>query len=64
MSGPDVAFWQQRFDAGQLPWDRGQPNPRLAAWLSAGTLAPCRVAVPVAVPAQPVAVYSALGFGW
>lgn len=46
MSGPDLAFWQQRFEVGQIPWDRGQPNPRLAAWLAAGALTPGRIAVP------------------
>lgn len=46
MSGPDLDFWQQRFAAGQLPWDRGAPSPRLAAWLGDGSLAPGRIAVP------------------
>lgn len=46
MSGPDSSFWQQRFDAGQLPWDRGAPSPQLGAWLGDGTLKPGRIAVP------------------
>lgn len=46
MAGPTVGFWQEKFDAGQTLWDRGQPNPQLAAWLDAGVLAPCRIAVP------------------
>lgn len=46
MSGPDLNFWQQRFDAGQLPWDRGAPSPQLAAWLGDGSLKPGRIAVP------------------
>ena len=46
MSGPDLAFWQQRFDSGRLPWDRGHSSPQLAAWLADGTLTPCRIAVP------------------
>lgn len=46
MSGPDVDFWQQRFETGQLPWDRGGSNPQLAAWLASGDLAPGRIAVP------------------
>jgi SAM-dependent methyltransferase len=46
MPGPDTAFWQQRFDRGQLGWDRGGPSPQLARWLADGTLAPGRIAVP------------------
>ena len=46
MSGPDLPFWQQRFEAGQLPWDRGAPSPQLAAWLGDGTLLPGRIVVP------------------
>jgi SAM-dependent methyltransferase len=46
MPGPDTAFWQQRFDTGQLGWDRGAPSPQLGRWLADGTLAPCRLAVP------------------
>jgi methyl halide transferase len=36
MQGPTPAFWQQRFEAGNVPWDRGRPSPQLAAWLAAG----------------------------
>lgn len=46
MPGPDTAFWQQRFDTGQLGWDRGGPSPQLARWLADGTLVPGRIAVP------------------
>jgi SAM-dependent methyltransferase len=46
MPGPDPAFWQQRFDTGQLAWDRGAPSPQLARWLADGTLVPGRIAVP------------------
>ncbi|MGA0612379.1 methyltransferase domain-containing protein [Caldimonas sp. KR1-144] len=47
MTGPDRAFWQQRFVDQQTPWDRGAPSPQLAAWLADGTLAAgMRVAVP------------------
>lgn len=46
MPGPDIAFWQQRFDTGQLGWDRGGPSPQLARWLVDGTLVPGRIAVP------------------
>lgn len=46
MPGPDAAFWQKRFEAGDMPWDRGAPGPQLSAWLDSGALQPCRIAVP------------------
>lgn len=36
MAGPDRSFWQQRFEAGTTPWQRGGASPQLAAWQSAG----------------------------
>ncbi len=36
--GPTPAFWQQRFEAGNVPWDRGQASPQLGAWLATGAL--------------------------
>ena len=38
MPGPDRQFWQDRFERGQVPWDRGGPGPQLLAWLDDGTL--------------------------
>jgi methyl halide transferase len=38
MPGPTPAFWQQRFEAGHVPWDRRRPSPQLDAWLGAGVL--------------------------
>lgn len=47
MAGPSQTFWQDRFAAGSLPWDRGGANPQVAAWLADGTFAPgMRVIVP------------------
>ena len=46
MAGPDAAFWQRRFESGDTPWDRGGAGPQLIAWLDAGALKPCRIAVP------------------
>lgn len=46
MTGPDSAFWQARFESGDTPWDRGSASPQLLAWLQAGVLQPCRIAVP------------------
>lgn len=47
MNGPTHDFWQTRFAAGNLPWDRGTPNPQLRQWLADGTLASgSRVIVP------------------
>jgi SAM-dependent methyltransferase len=47
MPGPDVSFWQERFDAGNTPWDRGAPNPQLRVWVGMGLFRPgMRVTVP------------------
>lgn len=47
MHGPDRQFWQQRFEAQNLPWDRGEPGPQLQHWLANGLIRPGdRVAVP------------------
>ncbi|MCX8086799.1 MAG: TPMT family class I SAM-dependent methyltransferase [Rhodocyclaceae bacterium] len=47
MNGPTQEFWQARFIEGQMPWDRGAPNPQLIAWLEAGAFAAgSRVLVP------------------
>ncbi len=40
MAGPTQDFWQQRFESGQTPWDRGAPHPQLQLWLDQGLLAP------------------------
>lgn len=39
MSGPDLDFWQQRFERGETPWDRGAPGPQIARWLGDGVIA-------------------------
>jgi len=46
MSGPTIDFWQSRFDAGQTPWDRGEPGPQLTRWIDSGAMTRCRIAVP------------------
>lgn len=47
MAGPTLDFWQQRFEARELPWDRGTVSPQVAAWQAAGVIRPGqRVAVP------------------
>lgn len=35
MAGPTRDFWQQNFDNGTIPWDRGGPSPQLMSWLDA-----------------------------
>lgn len=63
MTGPDPAFWQQRFDEGQLPWDRGRSSPQLLAWLADGTLsAPSRIAVPGCGSGHEVETLARAGF--
>jgi SAM-dependent methyltransferase len=47
MTGPTHDFWQTRFLDGNLPWDRGAPNPQLLQWLEEDWLpAGSRVLVP------------------
>lgn len=36
MAGPDATFWQNLFEAGTTPWDRGAVHPQLQAWLDEG----------------------------
>ena len=40
MAGPTQDFWQQRFERGETPWDRGAAHPQLRQWLAQGLLAP------------------------
>lgn len=40
MAGPTQDFWQQRFESGQTPWDRGGAHPQLLQWLDEGLIAP------------------------
>ena len=46
MSGPTIDFWQQHFEAGTIPWDRGGPSPQLVAWLGHAVRAGETVLVP------------------
>lgn len=46
MAGPTTEFWQERFEKKETGWDRGGASPQLNAWLEAGDLQPCRIAVP------------------
>lgn len=38
MAGPTQDFWQQRFVAGETPWDRGDAHPQLKQWLAQGLI--------------------------
>jgi SAM-dependent methyltransferase len=62
MAGPTKEFWQQRFAAGNTPWDRGEANPQLGAWLAAGVLKRCRILVPGCGSGYEVAALAAAGF--
>ena len=62
MQGPTLSFWQQRFEAGNVPWDRGQSSPQLGAWLAAGVLRPGHsVIVPGCGSGYEVAALAAAG---
>jgi methyl halide transferase len=62
MAGPTREFWAKRFQSGEMPWDRGDANPQLGAWLAAGALQPCRILVPGCGSGYEVAVLAAAGF--
>lgn len=62
MPGPTREFWEERFRAGNTPWDRGACAPQLAAWLSSGALTPCRILVPGCGAGHEVAALAAAGF--
>ena len=62
MPGPTREFWEQRFAAGHTPWDRGEANPQLGAWLAAGALKPCRILVPGCGSGYEVAALAKAGF--
>jgi SAM-dependent methyltransferase len=62
MTGPTSEFWQDRFVAHNTPWDRGAPNPQLAAWLDSKALEPCRILVPGCGSGHEVAVLAQRGF--
>ena len=62
MAGPTVDFWQQRFEGGETPWDRGAASPQLLRWIDAGQLAPSRIAVPGCGSGHEVAALAERGF--
>jgi len=62
MTGPTREFWQERFRARHMPWDRGAPNPQLGRWLDSNVLAPCRILVPGCGTGHEVAVLAQKGF--
>ena len=62
MAGPTREFWDQRFQSNETPWDRGDANPQLGAWLAAGALRPCRVLVPGCGSGYEVVALAAAGF--
>lgn len=60
--GPTVEFWEQRFQEGNTPWDRGAANPQLDAWLASGALKPCRILVPGCGAGYEVVALARAGF--
>ena len=47
MAGPTQDFWQQRFETGETPWDRGAAHPQLSRWLDEGLISSSlRIVVP------------------
>lgn len=62
MAGPTREFWDQRFSEGNTPWDRGETNPQLHAWLQSGALKPCRILIPGCGAGYEAATLAAAGF--
>ena len=62
MRGPTREFWQQKFLAHEMPWDRGTTNPQVHRWLDSGALAPCRILVPGCGAGHEVALLAQRGF--
>ena len=62
MTGPTREFWNERFQSGETPWDRGAVNPQLGAWLADATLRPCRILVPGCGSGHEVAALALAGF--
>ena len=62
MAGPTKEFWEQRFAGGHTPWDRGEANPQLVAWLAGGMLKPCRILIPGCGSGYEAAVLAKAGF--
>ena len=62
MPGPTKEFWEQRFASGHTPWDRGEANPQLVAWLAAGALKPCRILIPGCGSGYEAAALAKAGF--
>jgi SAM-dependent methyltransferase len=62
MAGPTPEFWQERFESGQTPWDRGVVHAQLQQWFDAGRLRPGRVLVPGCGSGYEVESLARLGF--
>ena len=62
MSTLNQNFWQDHFDKGHTPWDRGAASPQLLQWLDSGELKPCRIAVPGCGKGWEVAELATRGF--
>lgn len=62
MSTLNPNFWQDHFDKGHTPWDRGGASPQLLKWLDSGELKPCRIAVPGCGKGWEVAELAQRGF--
>jgi SAM-dependent methyltransferase len=64
--GPGRAFWEERFRAGQTPWERGDVHPQLTRWLADGSLERSALNGAIAVPGcgsgREVAVLAKAGF--
>ena len=62
MAGPTRQFWQEQFEQGHTPWDRGGVHPQREEWLASGSLSPCRILVPGCGSGYEVVTLAQAGF--
>ncbi len=62
MTGPTRDFWREKFQANDIPWDRGEVHPQLVHWVESGRLTPCEILVPGCGSGHEVAYLAARGF--
>ncbi len=58
-----VDYWEQRYQSGDMPWEKGEPSPGLVDFLAAHSELPrARVAVPGCGTGHDVCAWAAAGF--
>ncbi len=58
----DDQIWEQRYQKGQIGWDRGESSDNLLHWIEIGLLKPCRILIPECGNGHEVLTLAAQGF--